>query len=173
MLATTSRAVRVEGAREIAAEFELDARELDAGIAALTRSNAEELRRRIQANAMTGAHAPGLPHIPGTGPGPNVATGDYVRSWRVTYRDTGGRYAAGEAVASASVWTDAAQANRLEHGFWGLTDSLGRTFHQPPYPHIAPAVDGVEDRMEHQLDGIVAGILRGVGFGAGAAVFSG
>jgi hypothetical protein len=31
MPATTSRAVRVEGAREIAAEFELDARELTPG----------------------------------------------------------------------------------------------------------------------------------------------
>lgn len=172
MPATTSRAIRVEGAKEIAAEFALDARELDSGIAALTRSNAEELRRRIQENANTGAHGPNEGHIPGTGPGPNVITGDYVASWRVTYRDTSGRFASGAGVASASVWTDAPQANRLEYGFYGMTDSLGRTFHQPPYPHIGPAVDQVEDRMERQLDGIVAGILRGVGFGAGA-VFSG
>lgn len=171
MAATTARAIRVEGAREIAAEFALDATELDAGIAELTRSNAEELRRRIQTNAMTGHHAPGLPHIPGTGPGPNVATGDYVSSWRVTYRDTSGRFASGAGVASASVWTDAPQANRLEYGFHGI-DAAGRNVNAPAYPHIGPAVDQVEDRMENQLDGIVAGILRGVGFGAGA-VFSG
>jgi hypothetical protein len=170
-MAVASRGIRVEGAREIAAEFEIDTAELNAGIASLTRSNAEELRRRIQVNAMTGVHGPNTGHIPGTGPGPNVITGEYVRSWQVTYRDTSGRFAAGPAVASASVWTDAVQANRLEYGFHGI-DSAGRNVNAPAYPHIGPAVDSVEHRMEQQLDGIVAGILRGVGFSAGA-VFSG
>jgi hypothetical protein len=160
-MATASRSLAVTGAREIAAEFALDAAELDSACRDLTRSNAEELRRRIQHNAMTGVHGPREGHIPGTGPGPNVVTGDYVRSWEVDHGPV-----------AARVWTDAPQANRLEHGFWGMTDSLGRTFHQPAYPHIGPAVDGVEERMERQLDGIVAGLVRGVGVGGGA-VFSG
>jgi hypothetical protein len=160
VMATASRSLAVTGAREIAAEFALDAAELDSACRDLTRSNAEELRRRIQHNAMTGVHGPNQGHIPGTGPGPNVVTGDYVRSWEIDHGPVG-----------AQVWTDAPQANRLEYGFHGV-DSAGRRFNQPAYPHIAPAVDGVEERMGRQLDGIVAGLVRGVGFGAGA-VFSG
>jgi hypothetical protein len=41
------------------------------------------------------------------------------------------------------VGTDRAQANRLERGFVG-TDSIGRTYDQPPYPHHGPAVDVIE-----------------------------
>lgn len=156
-MATASRGVAVTGAREIAAEFALDAAQVEAACRDLTRSNAQELRLRIQQKANTGLHAPGLPHIPGTGPGPNVVTGEYVASWQISHEGVG-----------ASVWTDAPQANRLEYGFHG-TDTAGRTYSQPAYPHIGPAVDEVEDRMARQLDGVIASLARGVG----GAVFSG
>lgn len=85
---------------------------------------------RVKANAATGTHRPGEPHIPGTGPGPNRATGDYTRTMhkRTTHR--------ADSVTS-EIGTNAAQARRLEFGYYG-TDSLGRTYHQDPFPHWQP-----------------------------------
>lgn len=69
-------------------------------------------------------------------PGPRVQTGNYRRSWRATPLP--------QAVgAGVEVGTNAPQANRLEHGFVG-TDSLGRHYNQPPFPHVGPAVQEVE-----------------------------
>lgn len=90
------------------------------------------LQAQVRANAKTGVHAPGRPHIPGTGPGPNVATGDYVRSIALNVTKSGG-------VHVATVSTNLPQARRLEYGYRG-TDSLGRTYNQPPYPHWRPAL---------------------------------
>lgn len=68
-------------------------------------------------------------------PGPNVITGHYRRSiGRVTLRTPAG--------AVGFVGTDAPQARRLEFGFHG-TDSRGRSYRQPPYPHFGPALDQV------------------------------
>jgi hypothetical protein len=92
------------------------------------------LLSQIRRNASTGYHAPGEPHIPGTGPGPNVATGDYRRSWRVqTGYDAHGN-------PQALVSTNAPQGARLEYGYTG-TDTRGRSYNQPPYPHVRPAVE--------------------------------
>lgn len=66
-------------------------------------------------------------------PGPNVITGEYRESWRVTKQGSG----------SYMVFTDAPQAARLEKGFIGI-DSLGRHYEQPPFPHVWPAADEVE-----------------------------
>jgi hypothetical protein len=67
-------------------------------------------------------------------PGPNVITGQYLASWRIEsfpVPDGGG----------AEIGTDAAQARRLEYGFYDMTDSIGRHFYQVPRPHVDPAVD--------------------------------
>ncbi len=66
-------------------------------------------------------------------PGPNAPTGDYRRSWTSRYRPgvTGGY---------SIVGTNKPQACRLEYGFWEMTDSLGRFYRQPAYPHVAPAL---------------------------------
>lgn len=85
----------------------------------------------VRALASTGTHPPGHGHIPGTGPGPNVATGDYRRSINVVVVKAAG-------ITVADVSTNAVQANRLEFGFIGL-DSRGRYYRQPPFPHWAPA----------------------------------
>lgn len=90
------------------------------------------MQRVIKANANTGQHRPGLPHIPGTGPGPNRATGDYARSIALNVTVSGG-------VHVATVSTNLIQARRLEFGFRG-TDEAGRTYNQPPYPHWRPAI---------------------------------
>ena len=77
-------------------------------------------------------------------PGPNAPTGDYRGSWRPQREDS----APGS--VSWSTGTDRAQARRLEYGFVGI-DSLGRQYNQPPYPHMAPAVDEIEPRFEDAL----------------------
>lgn len=69
-------------------------------------------------------------------PGPRAQTGDYRRSIGLTVR-TSAR------TVTAEVGTNAVQGFRLEFGFYGLTDSLGRLYHQPPYPHFQPAADAM------------------------------
>lgn len=105
---------------------------------------AETLLTQIRANASSGYHRPGAPHIDGTGPGPNVATGDYRRSW---HADTG-YDASGDPVALVS--TNSPQAARLEYGF-ADTDSAGRTFNQPAYPHVRPAIEQVQPGFEQAI----------------------
>jgi hypothetical protein len=64
-------------------------------------------------------------------PGPRNITGTYLKSInRRTYETLGATH--------AEVGSNAPQARRLELGFDGMTDSLGREYHQPPYPHFAP-----------------------------------
>lgn len=94
-----------------------------------------ELLTLIRLNASTGYHPPGEPHLDGTGPGPNVATGDYRRSWAM-------KVLPGEVF----VFTNAPQAARLEYGFVGA-DALGRMYNQPPYPHVRPAIEHVQPRL--------------------------
>lgn len=107
-----------------------------------------ELLTTIRQNASTGFHAPGEPHLPGTGPGPNVATGDYRRSWAL-------KTSPGEVF----VFTNAPQGARLEYGFVG-TDAAGRTYNQPPYPHVRPAVEQVRPKLHAALRRLVAGSIQ-------------
>lgn len=77
-------------------------------------------------------------------PGPNVITGTLRRSigLQVTHsRDE----------ATASVGTNAAQARRLEFGFYGM-DSLGRRYNQPPYPFLGPALDRIQSGFEKAME---------------------
>lgn len=71
-------------------------------------------------------------------PGPNVITGQYRNSIRVRYETDPATGA-----STATVYSDAPQARRLEFGFKG-TDSIGRSFNQPPRPHFGPAFDEVD-----------------------------
>ena len=103
-------------AYQIAAEMQGLAAGAQARVDAKTTHHAMLLKTRVQ------AHASGRP-------GPNVVTGDYRRSWTM------------EAVPNGQmVGTNKPQARRLEWGFYGA-DSLGRVYHQPPYPHVGPAYD--------------------------------
>lgn len=74
-------------------------------------------------------------------PGPNVITDDYRPSWKAVpfgVPDGGG----------AEVGTDRPQGRRLEYGFYDMTDSLGRHYMQPPFPHVGPAVNELSDDYE-------------------------
>jgi hypothetical protein len=85
------------------------------------------LQARVKANAMGR-------------PGPRAPTGDYNRSINLTLAQRG-------MTVEAQVGTNLPQGRRLEFGFVGQ-DSLGRTYHQPPYPHFGPAVDKTAPEFE-------------------------
>lgn len=102
-----------------------------------TRHFGQLLQTRVKANAATGFHPPGRPHIPGTGPGPNIATSEYNRSIGFEFVQFS------DGVCSAQVGTNQERGRRLELGFEG-TDALGRRVSSPPYPHFGPAMDWVE-----------------------------
>ncbi|MFG2359380.1 HK97 gp10 family phage protein [Streptomyces sp. NPDC048521] len=74
-------------------------------------------------------------------PGPNVITDKYRPSWKrepFAVPDGGG----------AEVGTRKPQGRRLEYGFWDMTDSIGRHFFQPPFPHVGPAVNELSPEYE-------------------------
>lgn len=111
------------------------------------------LLTQIMRNVTTGHHPPGRPHIPGTGPGPNVATGDYRRSWSMRMEVTARS-------AMAIVGTNAPQGPRLEYGFTGV-DAAGRAYDQPPYPHAEPARDKVGVAYTTALASMLADVMKG------------
>lgn len=115
--------IRVDGDNEVAADFTRREGKVVTNVNKVVRVHAQLLLTRIQANA-SGR------------PGPRIITGDYKRSWNV-------RFLGGIGAVSAEVGTNAPQARRLEYGFVG-TDSLGRHYHQPPFPHVAPAISYIE-----------------------------
>jgi hypothetical protein len=87
-------------------------------------------------------------------PGPNVISGDYRGSWRPEpfgVPDGGG----------VEVGTREPQGRRLEFGFYDMTDSIGRHFFQPPFPHVEPSVNELSpeyaDAFQAALDRIFGG----------------
>jgi hypothetical protein len=88
---------------------------------------------------------------PRTGPpGPRLQTGNYVRSINRRTTNTG-------AFSTTEVGTNAPQGRRLELGFTG-TDSLGREYDQPPYPHFEPGLAEIVPRFELAI--MFAGLPR-------------
>lgn len=71
-------------------------------------------------------------------PGPRRITGSYLNSWFIRSINRGGR-------PSYSASTRDPRAKRLEKGFMA-TDSLGRHYNQPPYPHILVSVLDLEPK---------------------------
>lgn len=53
----------------------------------------------------------------------------------------------------AIVGTNLPQARRLEWGFYNMTDSLGRHYHQLPLPHFRPPLDTEMDRYVAIMQG--------------------
>lgn len=121
---------RVVGDTVLAADFAQAAAQSGVTAKAVVRKHGALLQTRIKARA-SGR------------PGPNAPTGDYRRSWNT-------RYFSGPGVEGANVGTNAPQGQRLENGFVG-TDSLGRTYNQPPYAHVGPAVQETEPEFVREL----------------------
>jgi hypothetical protein len=86
-------------------------------------------------------------------PGPNIITGQYFDSWGpaqpFAVPDGGG----------ATLGTTQPYGRRLEFGFWDMTDSIGRHFFQPPYPHVEPAVNELSDEYEDAFKAALARIF--------------
>lgn len=72
-------------------------------------------------------------------PGPRVITGDYRRSITLEMGMVDGKPA-------AIVGTVSPQARRLEYGYVD-TDSLGRSYNQPPFPHWDPPLAAVVEEL--------------------------
>jgi hypothetical protein len=107
------------------------------------RHQADQLRGRIRDNA-SGR------------PGPNIITGRYRASWAVEEFPVshGG---------GADVGTRQPQGRRLEFGFWDMTDSLGRHFFQPPYPHVEPAVTALSPQYGQAFRNVLDDLFGGAG----------
>ncbi|MER7707241.1 HK97 gp10 family phage protein [Kitasatospora sp. NPDC097605] len=121
-------------ADQLAAVLEAAAERVGPAVTALVRHQATLLRQQIRANA-SGR------------PGPNVITGAYRDSWTVAV-DAGA-----PGVVEGLVGTTAPQGRRLEFGFVGA-DKLGRRYNQPPFPHVAPALDSFGRQVEGQLKAV-------------------
>lgn len=80
-------------------------------------------------NASTGKHAPGKPHIKGTGPGPNRATSTLVGSFRMTERKGFGDY-------TIDVYPTAMYSRAVEFGNPRWKSGV-------KYPYLAPAGESV------------------------------
>jgi len=86
-------------------------------------------------------------------PGPNIVTGRYISGIQKRLGRDGGFLGFG-GTAVGEVWTDAPQAMRLEFGFVG-TDSLGRHYTQPPFPHWRPAEDKMFQWATKQAEKVI------------------
>ncbi|MET8585743.1 HK97 gp10 family phage protein [Streptomyces collinus] len=84
-------------------------------------------------------------------PGPNVVTGAYRSSWRAETRAL--KYG-----ATCTIGTSLPYGRRLEFGFTG-TDSIGRYYDQPPFPHVQPALGFIEQTLMAQMRLAVSEVL--------------
>lgn len=132
-------ALRASGARETSAAMLLVERAVTLGTVRVTRTYGQLLRTKVRANA-SGR------------PGPRAQTGDYRRSIGLEVLTLGGN-------VYAVVGTNAPQGRRLEYGFMNLRDSLGRLYHQPPYPHFNPALDSLAPAYAIALSQLVASTI--------------
>ncbi|MFI1801919.1 HK97 gp10 family phage protein [Streptomyces sp. NPDC020379] len=84
-------------------------------------------------------------------PGPNVVTGRYRASWQAEVSGAG-------PPVTGVVGSSAPRARRLEYGFAGA-DSLGRVYHQPPLPHLGPAVRQAGPTIAREMGTAVRAVL--------------
>lgn len=88
-------------------------------------------------------------------PGPNVrsAVNNYRDSWKSVPSPlpNGGMTTLG---------TKKPQGRRLEFGFMKMTDSIGRYYEQPPFPHVGPAIDAIGSSLRAAALRAVAEVLE-------------
>lgn len=74
-------------------------------------------------------------------PGPRAVTGDYRRNWQTR---------PGRNPLEVVVTNNSPQGRRLEYGFTD-TDSRDRSYNQPPFPHVEPAIQARRDQIEDMI----------------------
>ena len=87
-------------------------------------------------------------------PGPRAPTGDFRRGITSDMEISG-------TTINGQIGSNAAQALRLEYGFYGR-DSLDRNYDQPPYPSFGPAVPEVRAALNARVRESVQAALGGV-----------
>ena len=92
---------------------------------------AAEVERQAKKNANTGTHRSGVGHLPGTGPGPNVMTGNLRRS---IYSQTKVGFGS---VYVAEVGASMVYARAVEMGLPSWKSGV-------KYPYMVPAVDSLK-----------------------------
>lgn len=110
---------------------------------------AAEVERQAKKNANTGTHARGVGHIPGTGPGPNVQTGNLRRSiFSQTKVGFAGSY---EAIVGASM--EYARAVELGSPAWKSGVK---------YPYLVPAAESLKQsgKLNRTFIGAFVSMLR-------------
>ena len=110
---------------------------------------AAEVERQAKKNANTGTHPRGQGHIPGTGPGPNVMTGNLRRSiYSQTKVGFGNIYV-------AEVGASMIYARAVEMGLPSWKSGV-------KYPYMVPAVDSLKQsgQLNRTFTGAFAMYLR-------------
>lgn len=128
-------------AEETAIERAIEQAVLQAGLA---------VERQAKTNANTGVHKRGEPHLPGTGPGPNVVSGALRRSIKTELKPGFGKY-------TAQVGASMEYARAVELGLPSWRRGGG-------YPYLGPAAlqkrdDGTINRVF--VSALTRAIVRG------------
>jgi hypothetical protein len=111
---------------------------------------AAEVERQAKKNANTGTHKRGQGHIPGTGPGPNVVTGNLRRSiYSQTKIGFGSSYV-------AEVGASMVYARAVELGLPEWKSGV-------KYPYLAPAAESLKQsgKLNRTFTGAFVSYLRG------------
>jgi hypothetical protein len=110
---------------------------------------AAEVERQAKKNANTGTHPRGTPRVPGTGPGPNVVTGNLRRS---IYSETKIGFGS---VYVAEVGASMVYARAVEMGLPTWKSGV-------KYPYMVPAVDSLKQsgQLNRTFTGAFAMYLR-------------
>ncbi|WP_329126024.1 hypothetical protein [Streptomyces sp. NBC_01353] len=88
-------------------------------------------------------------------PGPmvrNSAVPNYRDSWKDAHHPI-------PHGAMCTIGTTKPQGRRLEFGYWDMTDSIGRHFFQPAYPHVQPALPFIGAVLREQMGLAVEEVL--------------
>jgi hypothetical protein len=122
--------VRITNLSEVLAGFDLTERKIDDAAFKAVYQCALKIEDEAKRNANTGAHGPGEGHIPGTGPGPNVVTGNLVS------KIVGQRPVKGFKGYSATVDSSAEYARAVEQGSPRWKSGV-------KYPYMEPAAQAL------------------------------
>jgi hypothetical protein len=102
--------IRITNLAEVLAGFDLTEKKIDDAAFKAVYQCSLKIEAVAKLNANTGAHAKGEGHIPGTGPGPNVVTGNLVS------KIVGQRPVKGFKGYSATIDSSAEYARAVEQG---------------------------------------------------------